>query len=83
MNCYLLLFILALIVNNTFDEREAESEGTELAQLYDILTIMAKVHACYVLLSLGFISYFIMMNPEKQNHYLIKQNSSFSHLNQH
>lgn len=47
MNCYLLFFILALMINNTFDEREAESEGTEPAQLYDILTIMAKVHVSY------------------------------------
>lgn len=41
MNCYLLFFILALTTYNTFDAKEAVSKGTELAQLYDILTIMA------------------------------------------
>lgn len=47
INCYLLFFLLALMINNTFDEREAENEGIELTFLYDILTNMAQVHVCY------------------------------------
>lgn len=43
VNCYLLFFILAVMINNTFDEREAENEGTELELLDDILTSNAKV----------------------------------------
>lgn len=65
MNCYLLFFILALTVNNTFDEREAESEGIELAQLYDILTIMAKIHACYTSTVTWFHIIFYYDEPSK------------------
>jgi len=61
------------MINNTFDEREAESEGTELALLDDILTSTAKIHINVILpLSLGFISHFNMMKPAKQNHYSMK-----------
>lgn len=73
VNSSLLFFILALMINNTFDEREAESEGTELALLDDILTSTAKVQTDVILLlSLGFIAHFNMTKPAKQNHYSIK-----------
>lgn len=61
------------MINNIFDEREAESEGTELALLDDILTSTAKVQTDVILLlSLGFISHFNTTKPTKQNHYSVK-----------
>lgn len=54
------------MVNNTFDEREEESEGTELVLLDDILTSTAKVQTDVILLlALGFISHFNTIKPNK------------------